>query len=61
MEIKIWLKNIWVGVVRNGCGCSGLRTLKLAVSQKGIIEINWFLVDKNSGKPKVTLIVFGWW
>ena len=62
-EIKSWLKNIGVGgVFKNGCGHSGLRTLKLAVSKEGINEINWFLVfGKNSGKPKVTLIIFGWW
>ena len=34
MEIKSWLKNIGEGIVKNGCGHSGLRTLKLAVSQK---------------------------
>ena len=36
MEIKSWSKNIVVGMVRNGCGHSGLRTLKFAVSQEGI-------------------------
>ena len=36
--------------------------LKLAVSQKGMNGINWFLdVDKNSGMPKVTLMIFGLW
>ena len=44
MEIKSWLKYIDVGLVKNGCGHSGLRTLKLTVSQKGINGINWFLV-----------------
>ena len=44
MEIKSWSKNIGVGLVKNGCGHSGLRTLKLAVSQEGINLINWFLV-----------------
>ena len=44
MEIKSWLKNIVVGVVKNGCGHSCLKILKLAVSQKGITVINWFLV-----------------
>ena len=44
MEIKSWLKNIGVGMVKNGCEYSGLRTLKLAVSQTGVIGINWFLV-----------------
>ena len=32
MEIKSWLRNIRGGVVRNGCGHSGFRTLKLTVS-----------------------------
>ena len=31
-----------LGMVNNGCGHSGLRTLKLV--QKGITGINWFLV-----------------
>ena len=44
MEIKVWMKNIEVSVVKNGCGHSGVRTLKLAISQKRINEINWFLV-----------------
>ena len=59
MEIKSWLKNVGVGLVKNGCDHFGL---KLAVSQNGINGINWFwCVDKNSGNPKVTLIIFGWW
>ena len=29
---------------KNGCGFSGLRALKLAVSQKGINGIDWLLV-----------------
>ena len=32
IEIKSWLKNIGLGMVKIGCGHSGLRTLKLAVS-----------------------------
>ena len=49
-------------MVENGCGHSGLRTLKLAVSQKGINEITGFgWVDNNLGKPEVTLIIFEWW
>ena len=47
MEIKSWLKNIGVGMVRNGCGHSGLTTLNLAVSQEGINVINWLLVLKE--------------
>ena len=33
MEITSWLKNIGVGMVKNGCGHSVLRALKLAVYQ----------------------------
>ena len=39
MEIKSWLKNIGVGMVKNGCGHTDL---KLAVSQRGMNRINWF-------------------
>ena len=41
-EIKSWLKNFGVGMVRNGCGQSGHGTLKLTVSQEGIDGMNWF-------------------
>ena len=44
MEIKSSLANIGVGMVQNGCDHSGLTTLKLAVPQKGINGISWFLV-----------------
>ena len=43
MEIKSWLKNVGVGMVKNGCGQSGHKTLKLALSQEGINEVNVFL------------------
>ena len=39
MEIKSWLKNIGVGMVKNGRGHTDL---KLAVSQRGMNRINWF-------------------
>ena len=42
MEIKGWLKNIGVGMVKNGCDHSWPRTLKLTVSQEEINVINWF-------------------
>ena len=44
IEIKSWLKNIGLSIAKNGCGYSGLRTLKLAVSQEGIYGVSWFLV-----------------
>ena len=44
MEIKNWLKDIGVGMVKNGHSYFGFRTLKLAVSQGVTNEINWFLV-----------------
>ena len=34
MEIKNWLENIWVCVVKNGCGYSGVWKLKLGVPQE---------------------------
>ena len=42
MKIKSWLKNIAVGLVKNERGHSGLRTLKVAVSQEVINRKNWF-------------------
>ena len=57
MEIKSSLKNIGVGVVKNGCGHSGLRTIKLAVSQKGINEINWFLVRGHFKAERAFMIL----
>ena len=44
IQIKSWLKNIGVGIVKTGCGHSGLRTLKLVVSLEGINRVSWFLV-----------------
>ena len=43
-EIKSWFKNIVMGVDKYGCGHSGLRALKLAVSQEGISRVSWFLM-----------------
>ena len=62
LENRSWLKIIGVGLVKNRCGHSVLRTLKLAVCQGKMNEINWFwCVDTNSWKLKVTLTIFGWW
>ena len=61
MEMKSWLKNVGVGMVKNVYGYSSLVTQKLALSQEGINVINFFwYVDTNSRKLKVTLIIFGW-
>ena len=57
IEIKSWLKNIGVSVVRNWCGHSVLRTQKLTISREAISAINWF-VDRNLGNLKVSLIMF---
>ena len=58
---KLIKKDIGVGMVKTGCGHSGLATLKLAVSEEAIFGINWFLyIDTRSGKLKVSLIIFGW-
>ena len=55
-EIKSWLKDIGVGVVKNECGHSGLRTLKLAVSQEGISGINWVLVCLQKFRKAIKLL-----
>ena len=44
MKIRSLLRNIEVGIVKNGCGNSVLRGLKLVVSQGGINDINWYLM-----------------
>ena len=41
-KIKSWSKFFWMGMARKGCGQSGHRILKLAVSQKWINWMNWF-------------------
>ena len=55
LESEIW-KILGVGVVKNGCGQSGHRLLKLALSQEGMI----FHANLNSGKLKVILIIIEW-
>ena len=42
MGIRDWLKNIGVGVFKNGCGQSVLRTLISAVCQEEMNGINGF-------------------
>ena len=59
IEMISWLKSIGMGVVKNGCSYSGLRTLKLALYQEGINRVSWlWCVDKNSGNLNVILIIF---
>ena len=44
-KLKVdWKKHIGEDLVENGCGHSGLQTLKLVVSQVAINGINWLLV-----------------
>ena len=48
-------------MVKNGCGQSGGRTLKPAVSEEWLDGRTDFLhVDTNSGKLKVDSMTFGW-
>ena len=48
-KIEVDQKNICVGVVKNGCGYSVLRTLKLAVCPGEMTkEIDFWYVDTNS-------------
>ena len=44
IEIRSWLKNIEMGMVKHGCGHFGYRTQTLTVSQEGINRINWLFV-----------------
>ena len=56
-----FVKKYWGWHGQKWVGYSGLRTLKLALSQKGLIDYtDIWCVEKNSEKPKVTLIIFGW-
>ena len=56
-------KNIWVGIVKNGCDQSGHRTLKLNVFQELNELMEWTDIlhaNANSGKLKVISMIFGW-
>ena len=53
-------KKLCVSSVKNRCGHSGHRTLKLAVSEEQIDGINSYFFVTNSGKLKFILITFGW-
>ena len=59
MENGSWLKNIGVGVVKNGCGHSVFRALKYVVCQGKMDEINWFLASwYNFTKGKTYFKIF---
>ena len=61
MKIKCWLKNFWVGMVKNRCDHFGQGIQRSSVSQKQTDRVTWFLhADTNLRKLKVTLIIF-WW
>ena len=51
-EIKSWQKNFGVDVVRNNCGHPGHKVSELTA----VISH----ADTNSGKLRITLIMFGW-
>ena len=54
-------QKFWVGIVKNDCGQSGHRTLKLTVSQKWADGINGFFACwYKLGKLKVDSMIFGW-
>ena len=44
VENRSWMKNIGVDMVKNGCGHSFLKTLKLVACQRKMNEVNWLLV-----------------
>ena len=50
-----------MGVVKNGCGKSGYRALKLTVSQECTDGVSrFFNAGANSGKLKVASMIFEW-
>ena len=63
MEVKSCLKNIWVSVVKNRCSHSGLKTLKLAVSQEGWNKLIFGVLIKiqksQKSKMGVAFLVLG--
>ena len=62
MEIKSWLKNIGVGAwSKVGVAILVKGHYNWVYLKKELIEKTDFrYVNKNSGKLKVTLIIFGW-
>ena len=61
MQIKRWLKFLGVGIIKNGCGQSGDRTLKSTASEErtdGITDSLDF--DTDSQKLKADKFFFGW-
>ena len=56
-QVKRWLKNFWVSIVKNGCDSD--RTLKLTVSEEWTYRITDFLnVDTWSQKLKADQKMF---
>ena len=60
IENRSWLRNIGVGLVQNGCAQSFLTTLKLAVCQEEMNEVNWFFVRWYKFMKAKSLTIFGW-
>ena len=59
--MKINLKVLGFGMVKNGCDQSCNETLKLTVSEEWTDGINWFMhVDTDSQKLKAYQKIFGW-
>ena len=50
-----------LGMVKNGCGQSGHRTLKLTRSREWIDRMKWFFhAGADWGKLKVISLISGW-
>ena len=60
-QIKRWSKFFYLGMVKNGCGQSGCRNLKLTASQEWTDGVNLFLACwYKFGKAKSWFMTFGW-
>ena len=52
-KLNCWLKNIGVGVMKNGCHHSGTRMLKLVVSQERINGLKSTGSQQETRKPEI--------
>ena len=54
------ITKFWVGVVKNRCGQSGHRNLKLTVSQDWIERINWFFACRSKLQKAKSYFNYFW-
>ena len=60
-KAKSYCDNYWVCLIENELGLFIHGNRNSSVCQEWIVELTWFLhADTNSGKLKVTVIIFEW-